>query len=60
MDWTKSSFCADRQCVEAAPDGDRVLVRDATGAVLDLGRDEWLNFLEAIRAGEWDDRQVSG
>lgn len=45
-------------CVEAAPDGGRVLLRDGkdpAGTVHEFSRDEWYGFLDAIRAGDFAD-----
>ncbi len=48
--WTRSTFCADNACVEAAADGDdRILLRDSKNpekAVLALSRCEWSAFLD--------------
>ena len=58
MIWTKSSFCADRACVEVARiDADLIALRD--GKKMDqphltfTGQD-WRTFLDAIAAGEYN------
>jgi len=50
--WRKSSYSADRECVEVAP-GPQVGVRDsklgADSPVLSFGRSAWRAFVSAIR-----------
>jgi hypothetical protein len=57
--WTRSTFCADNACVEAAPlGGDKVGVRDSKDPErppLVLHRDHWLGFLAAVRQGDYQD-----
>lgn len=59
MIWTKSSFCADRQCVEVARvDADTVALRD--GKNLDqpyftFNSKDWRSFLDAVAAGDFAD-----
>lgn len=54
--WVKSSFCADKTCVEACWDGELVLVRDSKHPerVLSFTRAEWSAFLDGAKAGEFD------
>jgi len=57
LQWRHSPRCAAQACVEIAdlPDG-RVAIRDSNqtrqGQILVFGRDEWAEFVAAIRAGE--------
>jgi hypothetical protein len=48
-EWKRSTFCADRSCVEVAViDGDRVAMRDnkqVDGAPLTFSREDWAGFL---------------
>jgi len=52
----KSSFCADRTCVEVAPiDNDVVAIRDSKNldqAHLVVSAGAWNAFLDALNAGE--------
>lgn len=62
-DWVRSSMCADRQCVEAAATGGRVLVRDSKdpgGPVLAFTPAEWTAFVAGVRGGEFDFEQGGG
>jgi|tagenome__1003787_1003787.scaffolds.fasta_scaffold15116546_2 hypothetical protein len=55
--WRKSSFCGANGCVEVAISSHGVGVRDskdATSPVLQYTPREWLDFLKAVRAGEFD------
>ena len=58
MIWTRSSFCADRQCVEVARVGaDAVALRDGKNIDqphLAFNSKDWHSFLDAIAAGEYD------
>ena len=56
-EWLRSRSCVgDGHCVElsAAGDGTRIGMRNSTApeTVLVFDRDEWHNFLEAVRSGE--------
>lgn len=56
--WTKSSFCADKSCVEVAQlDGDVIGVRDGKNTNqphLSFSFRDWNNFLDGLNAGEID------
>lgn len=57
--WRRSSACSEgSNCVEVAPFGDGVAVRDSKdpdGPVLLFTRAEIAAFLDGVRAGEFDD-----
>ncbi len=56
MEWVRSSFCSEGACVEVAPHGDLVAMRDGKdrqGAQLRFTRSEWRGFLAGIRAGHY-------
>ncbi|MEV6346369.1 DUF397 domain-containing protein [Actinoplanes sp. NPDC051851] len=57
--WTRSSYCADSACVEAAPIGDHgVALRDSKDPgqpVLRISRADWHGFLDSITAGRYSD-----
>jgi hypothetical protein len=56
MTWTRSSYCADNACVEAAAIGDVIAVRDAKDLdrpFLQFSRDEWAAFLDGVAAGDF-------
>jgi hypothetical protein len=52
LTWTKSSFCSDKACLEAAlVDADTVAVRDSkdlSQPYLTFTRDEWTSFLDTL------------
>jgi hypothetical protein len=52
----KSSFCSVGTCVEVAEDADRVQVRSSTepSVVVSVTRDEWVDFVRGVKAGEFD------
>jgi len=55
--WIKSSFCADKSCVEVARTGTVVLVRDGKNRDqqhLRVPREDWNAFLRGVVAGEFD------
>jgi predicted secreted Zn-dependent protease len=55
-EWQKSSYCGDNACVEVGIAGDIVAVRDAKrpgGPVLQFGKAEWNEFVDGVRAGEF-------
>jgi hypothetical protein len=56
--WYKSSFCGNGACVEVARVGDEFLVRDSKGGeggnFLTFDRNEWAEFVNGVRAGEFD------
>lgn len=54
--FVRSSACADSACVEAAPAGGTVLVRDSKDlniAPLAFPREAWHAFLDGVQAGEF-------
>jgi hypothetical protein len=54
MNWRKSSYSGQGNCVEVAPLRDGVAVRDSKdpdGAVLRFGSDDWRVFVGGIKAG---------
>lgn len=54
--WTKSSYCANSTCVEAAAEGDRVFVRDGknpSGRMIEMSRLEWHRFLDRVQTGDF-------
>jgi Domain of unknown function (DUF397) len=59
IEFKVSSFCNFGDCVEvgAAPDGS-VIVRDTKDGdrttALEFTRDEWLAFVQGVKAGEFD------
>jgi hypothetical protein len=49
--------CNNGNCVQVAPNGDKILIRDskdASGAKLSFDRKEWESFRDAIKAGDFD------
>jgi hypothetical protein len=53
----KSSFCADKSCVEVARTDAAVLVRDGKNRDqphLRVSREDWNVFLKGVVAGEFD------
>jgi hypothetical protein len=60
--WRKSSYCGNSSCVEVANDGGEGgthLMRDsklAVSPVLAFGADRWREFLDGVRAGDFDRR----
>lgn len=55
--WSRSSFCADKSCVEVGRDGADILIRqsdDPDGPRLRFTPDEWAAFLAGAKAGEFD------
>jgi hypothetical protein len=56
--YEKSTFSIQGACVEVAPTGDGVAVRDSKGVgegpVLRFNRAEWVAFVQGIRAGQFD------
>ncbi|MFI1988691.1 DUF397 domain-containing protein [Actinoplanes sp. NPDC020271] len=54
--WYKSSFCEASACVEVAPAGERVIVRNSTrpdGMQLRIDRGDWHAFLDGIVEGRF-------
>jgi len=55
--WMKASFCANTDCVEVALVEQQVLVRSSkniAGPTLRFDFPEWMAFVTAVRAGEFD------
>ena len=54
MTWLRA--CDTSACVEVLNDGDRVLVRSTTMRehVLDLTRQEWVEFIDGVKRGVFD------
>jgi hypothetical protein len=56
--WQKSSRSGSGNCLEAAAMPGVVLVRDTkdagAGLVLRIGSDQWIGFLDVVKAGEFD------
>ncbi len=55
--WRAASFCAARECVEVAQQGDVILLRDSVqprGAVLHCAAGEWRSFVGYVKAGQFD------
>ncbi|MFG1941379.1 DUF397 domain-containing protein [Nonomuraea sp. NPDC048826] len=54
--WRRSSHCTEQDlgtCVEVAPQGLRVAVRDSkdpSGPHLSISREDWQSFLDAIKS----------
>jgi hypothetical protein len=52
VEWTKSTFCADKACVEAAlVDAETVAVRDGKDVsqpYLTFSRADWVSFLDGL------------
>lgn len=61
--WQKSSWSGSGNCLEAAAVPGVVLVRDTkdagAGLVLRVGSDQWVGFLDAMKAGEFN-RDLTG
>jgi len=61
--WRRSTFCGPSGCVEVAPLGrGLVAVRDSKvdeGPVLVYTPDEWIAFIEGVKAGEFDEVAVT-
>jgi len=58
--WKKSTFCADKSCVEVALiDPDVVAVRDGKNVnqpYLQFSREEWSSFLDSVASGRIEAR----
>jgi hypothetical protein len=52
LGWTKSTFCADKACIEVAlVDAETVALRDSKDVsqpYLQFSRTEWLSFLDTV------------
>lgn len=56
-DWKRASSCSFGDCVEVDIDAYGVLVRDSkdpNGPELSFTREEWTEFVAAVKAGEFD------
>lgn len=56
--WRRSSRCLSSGCVEVRLLDGRIAVRDSkveAGPVLTYTAEEWLAFIEGVKAGEFDD-----
>lgn len=54
--WLKAEMCEANGCVEVAAAGGEVLLRnsrDPDGARLSFTRQEWLEFVDGVRAGQF-------
>lgn len=55
--WKTSSFCSVGACVSVAHTENTVMVRHSAhpdGTTLTFSREEWVEFLAGVRAGEFD------
>jgi Domain of unknown function (DUF397) len=52
--WRKSSRCDSGTCVEAALIDDDVHLRDAQAEELLFSPEAWTQFVEGVKAGEFD------
>jgi hypothetical protein len=56
VQWRRSSWCNGGACVEVSAEGGKVRVRnsaDPAGAVLEVSRDSWREFLAQVREGHF-------
>ena len=56
LGWRKSTRCSNNGCVETSVAADAHLVRDSKetgGAILSFGSAQWMDFISAIKAGEF-------
>lgn len=63
VEWRRSSYCANGNCVEVAFVGTHVLVRDSKdqdGPMLRIASADWNTFLDGVRGGEFDLRTFQG
>jgi hypothetical protein len=58
--WTKSTFCADRACVEVARIGeDKIALRDGKNLdqpYLTFSTQDWTSFLDGVASGQFEVR----
>jgi Domain of unknown function (DUF397) len=58
VEWTKSTFCADKACVEVAlVSRDIIAVRDGKNVHqphLRFSREEWTSFLDGVASGDFE------
>ena len=55
--WIRADLCENGSCVEVAPAGDGVAMRDSKdpdGPMLQFTRSEWAAFLGGAKAGDFD------
>ena len=58
MEWRRPSSCSSSACVEVGRDREHVLIRDSKQPEESPQRytpEEWLAFVRAVKAGEFDD-----
>lgn len=56
-EWRKSSHSGNTGCLEFTHSPDTAFLRDskdATGPVLQFGRQQWTDFIAGLKAGEFD------
>ena len=60
LKWVKSSYCADKSCVEVAlVDADTVAVRDGKDVnqpLLRFSREDWASFVDDLATGRFEVR----
>lgn len=55
--WSTAAACGAHECVEVAPTGSGVAIRDSKdpeGAILRYSKDEWNTFLSGAKNGDFD------
>lgn len=52
--WRKSSRCDGGTCLEARQVGEDVQLRDAAAVELTVAAQAWVEFVEAVKDGEFD------
>lgn len=55
MQFRTSSFCSWGGCVRVVFDGPTVVVIDQAGSMATFTREEWSEFVQGVKAGEFDD-----
>jgi hypothetical protein len=56
LGWRRSTRCSTNGCVDTSLTADAYLVRDSKeigGAILSFGPAQWMEFISAIKAGEF-------
>ena len=53
-DWQRPSNCSDAACIQVMIDEQWVVLRDEVGHEVHYTRDEWADFVAAVKAGEFD------
>jgi hypothetical protein len=61
-DWIRSSFCEATNCVEVKDIGTTVLLRDTVvpEAFVIIGQRDWADFIQGVKAGEFDLPELHG